>query len=64
MANLPRVKAQRTIFEGNLEGFDHDGIYNLFLTAYDDEQIATDARTDFLNRLVEAKCNAAQQNNR
>lgn len=62
MANLPRVKAQRTIFEGKLDGFDHDGIYNLYMTAYDDEQIATQARTDFLNRLVEAQCNAANQN--
>lgn len=57
LANLPRAKAQRMIFEGRLEGFDEYGIKNLYLDAFEDEALAQRAQTDFLERQVDAACN-------
>ena len=63
-ANLPRVKAQRQLFEGRLEGYDEHSIYDLMMIAYDNPQAAQAAQTAFLQKKVEAECAAATQNQR
>ena len=62
LANIPRVKAQRIIFEGRTEGYADqlgESIYNLYMTAYGDERLAQRAQTDYLDQKVDKDCNAA-----
>lgn len=59
LANLPRAQAQRRIYEGNLDGYDYKGVHDLYLLAFDDPALAMKAQTDFLERKVDAECNAA-----
>lgn len=58
-ANISRLEAQDAIRRGETAGLDHDGIYNLYLTAYDNEELAAQARLAHLEKLVKERCNAA-----
>lgn len=57
--NLPRVKAQQQIFDGNTRGLDHQGVHDLYLRAFGDKQRAEQARTSFLEQFVKQQCAAA-----
>ena len=59
LANLPRVKAVQQIERRDFEGLDHQGIYDLYFTAFEDDEIATEARTNWLTAYVKEQCNAA-----
>jgi hypothetical protein len=59
-ANLPRVKAQQRIFDGRWEGLDYQGVYDLYLRAFEDTRLADSARTKFLEQYVQQQCGGAQ----
>lgn len=54
-ANLARVKAQHRIHCGNYDAEDYRGVYELFLTAYGDEQVARKARLRALENYVDGQ---------
>lgn len=54
-ANLNRVKAQDIIHQGNFNETDYDGIYRLYLAAFDDKDLARRQRTKALERYTDAK---------
>jgi hypothetical protein len=60
--NLSRVKSQDLIQNGSLEGLDHQGIYDIYLVAFGDEDVANGARTKFLESLVKRQCDSAFSN--
>lgn len=60
-ANLPRIKALQQIEKRDFSGYDETGIYDLYLTAFEDETIAQQAQTAWLTAYVRDKCNAANQ---
>ncbi len=43
-ANIPRVKAQKQIAEHKYDATDFESVYNLFMLAFDDEELAVEAR--------------------
>lgn len=43
-ANIPRVRAQKQIAEHKYDATDFESVYNLFLMAFDDEELAVEAR--------------------
>lgn len=59
-ANLPRVQAQQRILDGGFDPTDWEGIHELYMTAYDDEQLARDARLRSLKTLVRQETEAAR----
>lgn len=44
--NLPRVRAQKTIEDGNYDPTDYERVYQLFLQAFDDENLARKRQTE------------------
>jgi hypothetical protein len=44
--NLPRVRAQKTIEEGKYDPTDFERVYQLFLQAFDDENLARKRQTE------------------
>ena len=54
-ANLPTVKAQRTIEDGRYEPTAYEYIYSLYLVAYDDERLAEQAKTIALEAYVDER---------
>lgn len=58
-ANLERVKAQKRIQDGKFKPTDYRSVYALFLQAYGDEQIATQAQTESLELLVKESTDTA-----
>jgi hypothetical protein len=59
-ANMLRLRARDRIERGETAELDYQGIYDLYLLAYEDEAIARRARTDYLKNFVKASCAAAQ----
>ena len=59
LANVNRIEARKQIDKRDFEGLDHDGIYALYLTAFEDERIAQEAQTAWLTTYVKNSCNAA-----
>jgi hypothetical protein len=45
-ANLPKIKAQYQILNHKYDATDFESVYDLFLMAYDNEEIATKARNE------------------
>ena len=43
-ANIPRVRAQKQIAEHKYDATDFESVYNLFILAFDDEELAVEAR--------------------
>jgi hypothetical protein len=60
-ANLPRMKAQDRIHRGDFDATDYRGVYELFLAAYDDEEVAQRAQSQAAENYVNAACNAARR---
>lgn len=56
--NIARVQSQKRIQDGNLAGLDHQGIFDLYMMAYGDEELASQARTMFLDATIKAECDA------
>lgn len=54
-ANLPRVKAQQQLENGNFDAADFEYVYNLTLLAFEDEQRALDARANSMRALINRK---------
>jgi hypothetical protein len=54
--NMTRVKAQRRIERGDYDGTDHEGVYNLFMVAFGDENRARDAQAEAAKNLMRASC--------
>ncbi|MFN8742024.1 MAG: hypothetical protein ACK5YR_19020 [Pirellula sp.] len=44
--NLPRVRAQKTIEDGNYDPTDYERVYQLFQQAFDDENLARKRQTE------------------
>lgn len=45
-SNIPRVRAQKQIVEHKYDATDFESVYNLFLVAFDDEDLAVKARNE------------------
>lgn len=54
---LPMVRAQKKIHEGNYDDCNPDSTYNLFITAYDDPEIAEGAQLRAMQNMVNRDCN-------
>lgn len=59
-ANLPRMQAQKRIIEGRYNPTDYDGVYDLFLLAYGDEQLALNAELESKKVLMRQETEAAR----
>lgn len=60
---MPKLDAQDRIRDGqmDLSGDDYGaGLESLYLAAYEDKALAQRMRSDFLSKLVKAKCDAAK----
>lgn len=64
LANLGRVKAKQQIERRDFAGYDHAGIYDLYMVAFEDERIAQQAQTAWLTAYVKDQCNAANSTSR
>lgn len=53
--NLNRVQAQRKIHSGDYDPVDFDGVYELFLMATGDRNVANRARVESLKLFVDSK---------
>jgi hypothetical protein len=51
-ANLPRVKAQSRLHDGNFSARDPQAVFDLVMTAYNDEQMALEARAEAIKSLM------------
>lgn len=54
--NLPRVKCQQMIQDGNYNPSDYRGVEALYMTAFGDQQMANKARRAAQERYVDEKC--------
>ncbi len=52
----PMVRAQKRIHEGNYNQYDPEGVYHLYMTAYDDPERAEDAQLQALQNIIERDC--------
>lgn len=55
MANIDRVKAQKTLHDGRYRSTDYEFIYHATLLATGDQQAANAARSEALERYVDSK---------
>lgn len=53
---LPMVRAQKRIHDGKFNETDSEGVYNLYMLAYDDKELAEDAQLRALQTLVDQSC--------
>jgi hypothetical protein len=53
---MGRIKAQRKIERGDYNPTDYEGVYNLFLQAYGDEDLAREAQSNAAKLLVQTSC--------
>jgi len=60
LANLPRVQAQGRIFEGRVDSTDEDAVYDVFMAAYGDPELARAERLKAVREIVRASCEAAR----
>ena len=58
-ANLNRVKAQDIIHRGDFDPCDYQGVFGLYLRAYDDVDLAHRQRTKAMKNLVDRETAAA-----
>jgi len=58
-ANLERCKAQDTIHRGNFDPTNHRAVYDLYLAAYDDEDLARKAQSLAAEAYMDRRCNEA-----
>ena len=61
MANLARLEAQDIIRGGQFDPTNYDAVYNLYITAFEDESKAQAAKLKSLERLVRQSCANAIQ---
>jgi len=61
LANLPRLQAQQQIRDEKYDSTNYQQVYDLFLAAYGDEEIASKARLDSLKQIVRSETEAARQ---
>jgi len=54
--NLSRIKAIRKIESGEYDPTDYEAVYQLWKTAYEDENLAREAQSVALTKFVEKKC--------
>jgi len=54
--NLPRLKAVKRVESGDYDPTDYEAVYNLWLTAFEDENQAREAQSVALSKFVEKKC--------
>lgn len=59
IGNLGRIKAIERIERGDFDGLNHEGIYQLYLAAYEDKDRALKAKIEWLESYVDRSCNAA-----
>lgn len=50
---IPTIEAQRTIASGKYNHRDAEGVYSLFMLAYDNPRIASDAQLNALKAIVD-----------
>lgn len=55
LANLQRMQSQESIQRGDYNSTDHNGIYELFISAYGDENLARKMQTSAFKALVEQR---------
>lgn len=53
--NIARMNAQQTILEGKVDPADHKTIYDLYMTAFGDEELAQKAKTKAFARMVDKR---------
>tara|TARA_R110000803_G_scaffold189560_1_gene252062 strand:+ start:455 stop:943 length:489 start_codon:yes stop_codon:yes gene_type:complete len=53
--NLPRIKAQQRIESQNFDATNFEAVEQLFLAAYDDEQLALEARNQAIKANMDSK---------
>lgn len=58
--NLPGLLAQKRIEDGQYDPDDYDAIYDLFMDAYGDDEIALNAQIESMRRVVRRECEAAR----
>jgi len=61
LANLPRVQAQGQIFAGRVDSTDHEAVYDLFMAAYGDPELARAERLKANQELVRTSCESARR---
>lgn len=59
-ANLPRLHAQSQIQNQQYDPTDYQGVYELFMQAYGDDELATRVKTKALESLVRSETEAAR----
>ena len=62
LANLPRIQAQARIFDGGVDDEDFEAVYQLWLTAYGDEELARKQQTAAAWRVVRSEQAPASAN--
>jgi hypothetical protein len=62
IANLGRLESQDIIRSGDYDSTNYEKVYNLFICAYGDEKLASEAKLKALQKYVKQSCNNA--NNR
>ncbi len=60
LANLPRVQAQDQIFRGRVDPMDEDAVYDVFMAAYGDPELARSERLKAVRTIVRTSCEAAR----
>jgi len=60
LANLRRVQAQDRIRRGEFDPLDYEGIHELYLAAYGDDELARAAKLGAMKRVVRAETDAAR----
>ncbi|MFN4768940.1 MAG: hypothetical protein ACK5JL_02780 [Candidatus Kapaibacterium sp.] len=53
---MPSIRAKKRIDAGNYDATDYQAVYQLWLEAYGDEQIAANARNQAVQLLVDKHC--------
>lgn len=59
-ANLPRIRAQQALQQGQFDPTDYEGVYNLVKLATGDEAQAREARMRSMERYVDARCSGGK----
>lgn len=64
LTNLPRLTCQRMIHEGRYDEHDYEAVYDLYMHAYGDEQLAREKRLEAMWRLIKTETEVARRMSR
>lgn len=55
------MQAQKIIIEGLLDPYDGESTYDIFMAAFDDEELASQKSSEAMKRFIDLECQRGRQ---